>query len=65
MPRTITIHIDEKAGFDCKKYNDCNKLFLFQLNTVKKMNFRLLVMISYDVSGLGSRNVQSVWEVFK
>ncbi len=64
-PKSITVYTGEEAGFDCKNNHGRCKSAIFWLDTISKVNFRSLVLMSYTLSGLELRNVQSVWEIFK
>lgn len=52
-----TICISEKMWLNCKKIYKHYKLANIQLNTVNKVNFRLIVIMSYTLLGLKSRNI--------
>lgn len=45
MPKAVTVISGEKAGFNCKNNYRYYKLANFWLNTISKVNFRLLVII--------------------
>lgn len=63
--KAVTVWFRKIAGFDYKNSHRFNKLTIFQLNTISKINFRILVVISYISWGLRSRKAQLVWKVFK
>ncbi len=65
MSKAITVCTGEEAGFDCKNNHGRCKSAIFRLDTISKVNFRLLVVMSYTSSGLRLRNVQPVQKVFK
>ncbi len=47
MPKAISIYINEKAGFGYKNNHGHCKFVIFWLDIISKVNFRLLVVISY------------------
>lgn len=60
MLKAIIIYIDEEVEFDYKNNHEHHKSANFRLDTISIVNFRLLVVILYILSGLRSRNVQSI-----
>ena len=63
--KAIIVCFREKEGFDCKNNHGYGKLANFWLNNISKFNYRMLVVLSYTLLGLGSRKVQLVWRLFK
>ena len=59
-PKVITIYDGKKAGFDYKNNHEHYKLAIFWIDVICKVNFRLLVMMSYILLGLGSKNVSLI-----
>lgn len=55
--KAVTICISEKIWLNCKKIYKHYKLANIQLNTVNKVNFRLIIVISYTLLGSKPRNV--------
>lgn len=56
-PNAVTICFKAKAELDCKNNYKCGKLANFWLVTINKINFKMLVVMLYTLSGLGSRKV--------
>lgn len=57
MPKVIIVCTNNKAGFYCKNNYGHYKSAIFWLDTINKVNFRLLVIMSYTSLGLRSRNI--------
>lgn len=53
----ITIYSREKTGFDAKNNHCYSKSANFRLDIISKNNCKKPVVISYILSGLGSRNI--------
>ena len=64
-PKVVIVCSKEEKGFDCKNNHRCGKLANFRLDDISKMNCKTLVVLSYTSSGLGTREIQLVWKVFK
>lgn len=47
LPKILSIYFGKRAKFDCKNNYGHNKLTNFSLDTISKMNFRILVIMSY------------------
>ena len=65
LPKAVTICSREKKGFDCKNNHRCNKSANFRLDNISKINYRMLVVLSYISLGLELRKVELVWRFFK
>ena len=65
LPKVVTVYFGEEERFDCKNNYGCSKLANFRLNNISKFNYRMLVVLSYILLGLGSRKVQLVRKLFK
>lgn len=65
LPKDVNIYSKEKNGFDYKNNHKCSKSANFQLDNISKSNCRILVIISYILSGFELRKIQLVRRVFK
>ncbi len=64
-PKAVTVCFGEEEGFHCKNNYGCGKVANFCLDNISKINYRILVVLSYTSSRLGSRKVQLVRRLFK
>ena len=53
--KTITICSAEKEGFNCKNNHGYGKLANFWLDNISKINYRILIVLSYILLGLRSK----------
>lgn len=58
--KSITIYFKEDKRFDYKNNQKYNKSVNFQLDNISKINYKMLVILSYILSKLMSRKVQLV-----
>ena len=56
-PKAITICSGEEKEFDYKNNYECNKSANFRLDNISKINYRILVVLSYASSELESRKI--------
>ena len=56
-PKVITVYSREKKGFDYKNNHSCNKLTNFQFDNISKINCKMLIVLSYVLSGLELRKI--------
>lgn len=57
FPNVVTVCFKEKARFDSKNNQKNNKLTIFELDIISKINCIMLVIILYILLGLGLRKV--------
>ena len=65
LPNAITVYSREKAEFDYKNNYRYGKLANFWLDTINKIKSKILIVMSYILSGLGLKKVEPVWSIFK
>lgn len=63
--KAITILTSNEARLDYKKNYRYYKLANFWLDTIRKFNFTLLVIILYTLLKLSLRNILPIWRVFE
>lgn len=51
LPKVVTICFRKKSRFDCKNNHRRNKLAYFKLNIISKINYKMLVIMSYTLFG--------------
>lgn len=47
LPKVVTVCFGETARFDCKNNHGCSKLPNFWLDIISKINYKMLVVMSY------------------
>ena len=57
LPKILTICSGKEKGFDYKNNHGCGKSANFWPDNISKMNYRMLIVLSYISLGLGSRKV--------
>lgn len=57
LPKVLNVFFIEKKRFDCKNHHKRGKLADFQLNNIRKINCRILVVILYVLLGLKLRKI--------
>lgn len=55
LPKAVTICSEKEEKFDYKNNHGYNKLANSRLDNISKINYRILVVLSYISSGLGLR----------
>ena len=55
--KAITVCFNKNSGFDYKNNHKCNKLANFWLNKISKINYIILIIISYTLLLLESRKI--------
>ena len=57
LPKAVTICSGEEKGFDYKNNHRYSKSSNFWLDNINKINCKMLVVLLYISSGLGSKKV--------
>ena len=65
LAKTITVCSGEEEGFDCKNNYKCGKSTNFRLDNISKINYKMLVVLSYILSELGTRKIRLIRRLFK
>ena len=65
LPKIVTVCSGEETGFDCKNNHKRNKLTNFRQDITSKINYKMLVVISYILLELGLKKFQLVRKDFK
>lgn len=63
--KVVTICFEEKEEFDYNKNHRHGKLANFRLDNISKIDYKMLVVLSYISSRLGSRKIQLVQRIYK
>lgn len=64
-PKTITVYFENKKRFDYKNNHGCSKSANFYLDNISKINYRMLVILSYTLSKLRLKKIQLNRRVFQ
>lgn len=59
-PKAITFYFEKEEGFDYKNNYGPGKLASFRLDKISKNNCRMLAVLSYTLSVLGTKKFQLV-----
>ena len=65
LPKVGTICSGDEKEFDCKNNHRCGESANLQLDIISKINYRMLIILSYILSSLELRKVQLNRRVFK
>lgn len=65
LPKAITVYFEEKERFECKNNYMCGKSANYRQDNISKINYRMLVVLSYTLSKLKLRKIQLIERLFK